>query len=123
MISTNASSVFLLHNHLNRLGNKNLRSIQDVMCASKPAAEKFKSVCEDFPNIAILTKSATPGNIQLTFGHAVVGNKSLRGFVVSFALAGDLSSPSVISLKIKIAFDVYSDKIRLQIVIDFDRLR
>ena len=64
MISTNTLSVFLLHNHLSGLGNKNLRSIQDVMRASKLAAEKFKRVCKDFPNIAILTKSSTSGKIH-----------------------------------------------------------
>ena len=42
------------------------------MHASEPAAEKYKRVCEDFPNLAILTKSATPGKIQVTFGHATV---------------------------------------------------
>ena len=85
------------------------------MCASKPAVEKFKRVCEDFPNLAILTKSATPGEIQLTFGHSAVGNKSLGKSVVAFALVGDLSSPSVISLKIEIAFAADSDKICLPI--------
>ena len=115
MITTNALSVFLLHHHLNGLGNKNLYSIQDVMCASEPAAVKFKRVCEDFPNLAIFTKSATLGDIQLMFDHAAVGNKSLGESVVSFALTSDLSSPSVISLKIEIAFAAYGNKIRLPI--------
>ena len=84
MISTNALSVFLLHHHLNGLGNKNLCSIQYVIRASEPATEKFKRVCEDFPNIAILTKSSTPDKIQLTFGNAAIGNKSLREYVVDF---------------------------------------
>ena len=115
MISTNALSVFILHHHLNGIGNKNLCSVQYVMRASKPAAKKYKRVCEYFPNIAILTKSATPGKIQLTFGHVSVGNKSLGESVVAFALAGDLSSPSVISLKIEISFAADGDKIRLPI--------
>ena len=75
----------------NGIGNKNLRSIQDVMRASKPAMDKFKRFCKDCPNLAILTKSATPGEIQLMFGHAAVGNKSLGEFVVAFVLTGDLS--------------------------------
>ena len=66
------------------------------MRASELAAEKYKGVCEDFPNLAILTKRATPGKVRLTFVHTVVGDKSLRESVVFFALAGDLSSPSVI---------------------------
>ena len=74
------------------------------MRASDPAADKFKNVCEDFTNLAILTMSSTPGEIQLTFGHAAVGNKSLGESVVAFALAVDISSPSVIPFKIDIAF-------------------
>ena len=115
MISTNALSLFLLRNYLNGIGNKNLRSIQDVMRASESAAEKFKRVCKDFPNLAILAKSSTPGKIQLTFGHAAVGNKSLGESLVSFALVGDLRSPSVIFFKIEIAFATNSDKICLPI--------
>ena len=71
------------------------------MRASEPATKKkYKRVCEYLPNLVILTKSATPGEIQLTFGHTAVGNKSLGESVVAFTLACDLSSPSVISLKI-----------------------
>ena len=116
MISTNALSVVLLHHYLNRLGNKNISLIQDVMRASEPAAEKFKRVCEVFPNLAILTKSYTPGKIQLTFGHAAIRNKSLGEFVVAFALAGNLSSPSLISFKTDIAFAADGDNIRLPIL-------
>ena len=115
MISTNTLSVFLLHHHLNGLGKENLCSVQEVMRASEPASDKFKNVCEDFPNLAILTKSSTPGEIQLTFGHAVIGNKSLGEPVVAFALAGDLSSPSVISFNIEIAFATDGEKIHLPI--------
>ena len=86
MISSNALSVFLIHHPLNGLGNESLRSVQEVMRASEPAADKYKNVCEDFPNLGILTKSSTPGEIQLTFGHAAVGSKSMGEFVVAFAL-------------------------------------
>ena len=100
MISTNALSVFILHHHLNRLKKNNFCSIQDVMSTSEPATEKYKRVCEDFPNLTILTKSAMLGNIQLMFGHVAVGNKSLGESVVAFVLESDLSSPYVIFLKI-----------------------
>ena len=93
--------MFILHHHLNGPGNKNLRFIQDVVRARDPAAEKYKKVCEDFPNLAIFTKSATPGKIQLTSGHAAVGKKPLGVSVVALALAGDLRSPSVIYPKMK----------------------
>ena len=87
MISTNALSVFILRHHLNGLGNKNLCYFQDIMRVSDPSTKTFKRVCEDFPNIAILTKSVTPGEIQLMFGHAAVGNKYLWGSILAFALA------------------------------------
>ena len=51
MISSKALSVFLLHHPLNGLGNENLRSIQEAMRASEPAADKYKNICEDILNI------------------------------------------------------------------------
>ena len=79
MISTNALSVFILHHHINGLGKNNHRSIQEIMRTSEPAAEKYKKFCKDFTNIAILTKSATPGEVQLTFGHLTVEIITLGG--------------------------------------------
>ena len=64
MISTNAWSVFILHHHINGLVNNNLRSIQEIMRASELDAKKYNKVCEDFPNLAILTKSATLSKVQ-----------------------------------------------------------
>ena len=72
--------------------------------------EKFKDICTDFLNLAIMTKSSTPGEIQLTFGHSTVGNKSLGETLQAFALTGDLASPSVISFNLKIAFSPEGDK-------------
>ena len=77
MISTNTLSVLILHHHLNGLGNKNIRSIQEIIRVSEMSAKKYKRVYKDFPNLEILTMSATTGKVQLTFGHAVIGNKSL----------------------------------------------
>ena len=85
------------------------------MGASETTAEKLKNVCKDFPNVAILVKSSTPGEVQLTFVHTDVGNKSLGESVVTFALAGDLISPSLISVNTKIAFATDSKKICLLI--------
>ena len=115
MISTIALSVFILHHHLNGPEKKNLCSVQYVMRARDPVADKSKRVYKGFTNLAKLTKSSTPGKIQLTFGHAAVGIKSLGESVVAFALAGDLSSPSVISFNIEIAFAADGDNIRLLI--------
>ena len=63
------------------------------MRASKPADEKYKKVCEDFSNLTILTKSAIPGEVQLPFCHATVGNTYFGESVVDFALVGDIRSP------------------------------
>ena len=76
MLSTNALSVFILRHHQNGIYKKNLHWIQDIMRASEPAAEKYKKFCDDLHNLAILTKSARPGEVQLTSAHAIVGNKS-----------------------------------------------
>ena len=116
MISTNVLSVFLLHHHLNRPGNKNICSVQEVMRASQLEAEKLWNFCKDFPNVAILTKSSPPGEIQLTFSQAAVGNKSLGESIVAFALADDPSSPSIILFNIEIAFATDSKNICLLIV-------
>ena len=86
------------------------------MRASVLATEKLKNVCENFPNPAILTKSSTPGEVQLTFVHSTVGNKSLRESLQDFALTGDLGSPSVISFNLEIAFSPEGEKIRLPIM-------
>ena len=76
-ISSHALSAFLLHHPLNGLGNSNIRSVEEVMRASEPATEKYKNVYEYFPNLDILTKNSMSGEVQLKFGHATVGNKSL----------------------------------------------
>ena len=70
MISINTSSLFVFHHHQNRICNKNLRSIQEIMCTSEPVFDKYKKVCYDFTNLTILNKSVTPGKLQLAFVHA-----------------------------------------------------
>ena len=115
MIYTNTFSVFLLRHHLNGLRNENLCLVQEVMRAIELDADKYKNVYENYPNLAILAKSSTPGEIQLTFSHAAVGNNSMGESVVAFALSGDLSSPSVISFNIESAFATDGKNIRLPI--------
>ena len=61
-------------------------------------------------------KSSTPGEIQLTFGHSTVRNKSLGETLQAFALSGNLSSPSVIAFNLEIAFAPEEEKIRLLIM-------
>ena len=116
IISTNAISIFILHHHKNGTCNKNLCLIQEIMRTIKPAFEKYKNFATNFPNLAILTKSAMPGEVQLTFAHVSVGNKSLRGSVVAFTLAGSLNSPSSVSIGFNITFAMDDDKTCLPIV-------
>ena len=49
------------------------------------------------------------------FGHATVGNKSLGEYVLNFALSGDISSLSVVSINMDITFASDGNKIRLLI--------
>ena len=77
IISTHALSLFLLKNDQNGVFNRNLRSIQESMCSDKPTGSKFKQVCTYFPNIALLTKSAMPGEVQVTYAHTSIGNNGM----------------------------------------------
>ena len=104
MISSNSLCTFILHHDLNGLCDKNIRLIQYLMRTIKPANEKFKCMCEDFPNMAILTKSATPGKVQLTFAHVSVGNNYLGGSVTAFTLAVSVEALSVIYINSNIDF-------------------
>ena len=56
------------------------------MRSDDPYGSKLKRVCTDFPNLPVLVKSATPGDIQVKYAHASVGNKSLGKMVTAFAL-------------------------------------
>ena len=115
MLSNNTLSVFVLHHIQNGICNKNILLVQDIMCVSKPASKKYKKVCNDFPNLVILTKSATTGEVQLTFAHASVGKKSLRESVVTFSLSRSLHSTSIVSIDMVTAFAPDGDNIRLLI--------
>ena len=48
MLSTNTLSVFILHHHINVLCSKNIRSIQEIMRASEPAAKKYERFARIF---------------------------------------------------------------------------
>ena len=98
MISTNDLSIFLLRHNQNRVYDHNLRSIQGSMLSDRPYGYNFKRVCVDFPNPAILAKSATPGELQVVYVHASIGNKALGETVTAFALAGSLEAPTMVSI-------------------------
>ena len=78
-----------------------------------PAGTTFKRVYADFPNIALPTKSTTPGNIQDSFGRVFVWNRSLGETSTDFSLAGSLEYPKVVSIYSERAFASTCKKIRL----------
>ena len=100
MISTYALSLLLLKNDQNRVYETNLRLIQELMRSDEPSVAKFKLVYADLPNLALLTKSATPGEVQVTYAHESIGNKSLGKNVTSFALVELLEALNVVQLKL-----------------------
>ena len=110
MTSTSTLSVFIFHHHQNGICNKNFRSIQDIMHTSEPDFEKYKKVCDVLPNLTILTKSATSGEVQQTFSHTYVGNKRLGESVAEFTMAVSPDSPSVVLINININFVTDGDK-------------
>ena len=115
MINSNALSLFLLNHDQNGVFNHNLRSIQYLMRSDEPNGTKFKHVHADSTNIALLTKRATPGNIQVTFDHAPVGNKYFGETVTAFDITLSLESPVVVSINTKRAFDSAGEHIRLPV--------
>ena len=86
-----------------------------MMHSDKPARTKFKGVCVNFPNIALLAKSAMPGNIQVTFGHVSVGNKPLGQTVTIFFLVGYLKSLTVVYIGAERVFSRSIEKICLSV--------
>ena len=64
----------------------------------KMAVYKFKRVCAYFPNLALLTKIVIPREVQVTYPHVSVGNKSLGETVTTFALAVLLEAPTVVTI-------------------------
>ena len=79
------------------------------------AREKFKPVCEDLPNLAILTKSAIPGEFQLKFAYASIVNKPPGESVTALSLVGSLEAPEVVSINYNIAFANAGDKIKIPV--------
>ena len=114
-MSSNALSVFILRHDINVICNKNICLIQDIMRTSDPDGEKFKHICKYFPNMAILTKIATPGDVQLTFSHMSFGNKYLKESITAFALAVSLEAPKVASISVDITFAISGNKIRIPV--------
>ena len=84
-----------------RFATKNIRSIKYAMRSDDPAGSKFKRVCTDLPNTAVLIKIATPGDIQVT------------KTVTDFALVESLKVKTVVSIDFEPAFADDVKNIRL----------
>ena len=113
MISTNTLSIYILQQDQNDICDQNICSIQDAMRSDKPAGSKSKQVYTDLPNLEVLTNIATPGDIQVMYLHAYVGNKSLDETVTAFALAESLEAPTVVLIDIERSFAGDSERILL----------
>ena len=68
-----------------------------------------------FPNLSILTKSATPSKVQLNFAHTSVGNKPFGEYFTDFALIVLLEEPAAVSINDDIAFYNVKKYIRIPI--------
>ena len=66
------------------------------MCSNKPSGFSFKGLCIDFPNIALLTTSVTPGEVQVAYAHVSIGNKIFRKTVTAFSFAGLLETLTMV---------------------------
>ena len=84
-----------------------------MMRLDETASTKFKYVCADFPNLALIIKSSTLGEIQVTFGHTSIGNKYLEETGTAFALSISLEFPTVVSIDANCDFSSNGEKIRL----------
>ena len=71
------------------------------MCSDKPAGSKLNRVITDFPNLAVLTKSTTPGEIQAMYVHTSIRNKFFGEMVTNFVLEGSLEASTVVSIDIE----------------------
>ena len=83
------------------------------MRSDKPSRSKFKRISTNLPNLAILTKRATPGDIQATYIHTSVWNKSIGKNITHFALVLYLEAPTMVLIYIERAFAGNGEKISL----------
>ena len=81
------------------------------MCLDKLEVSKFKWVCTKLLDFALLTKTTKPGEVQVTYAHASVGNTPLRETVTAFTLVVSLETPSVATTDDECAFIGASNKI------------
>ena len=83
------------------------------MPLNEPAGSKFKRACIEFSNQAVLTKSATLGDIQITYVHASIGNKYIGKTVASFFLVVSLEASPVVLIDSKRGFSGDAKKIHI----------
>ena len=83
------------------------------MRSDDPASSKYKRVSTYLPNLVVITKSATPGEIHATYVHASVGNNSLGETFIAFALTGSIEAQPVVSINMDCAFAGNGENIRL----------
>ena len=82
---------------------------------SEPDSKKYKKVCRNLPNLAILSKSATSGEFQVNVSHVNIRKKSLGKNFTVFSLNGSPELLKFASINNEHAFDMSGDKICLPI--------
>ena len=90
-----------------------LRSIQELMRSDDPGVYNIKWLWTELPNLALLTNSETHREVQVTYVHASVGNKSLGETVTAFTLSESLKSLTAVTIDAERAFAGNGEKIRL----------
>ena len=101
MISTNALPLFLPKHYQNGVCEHNLRSIKESIHSDEPDVSKLKRVCADFPDIMLLTKSATHRKSKVIYAHTSIGNNSIGETVTTFALVVFLKAPNLVMIDVE----------------------
>ena len=101
MISTNALPLFLPKHYQNGVCEHNIRSIKELIHSDEPDVSKLKRVCADFPDIMLLTKSATHRKSKVIYAHTSIGNKSIGETVTTFALVVFLKAPNLVMIDVE----------------------
>ena len=101
---------------MNKVLNHNIRLIQYLMRSDKSDGTNFKRVCIDFTNLALITKSAKPGDIQVNFDHASAGKPPPGETVNAFDLVVYLESLTLVSIDAKRTLVSAAKKIHIPVM-------
>ena len=110
---TNNLPLFIHKQNQNGVCVRNICLIQESMHSAKPSVSKFKRVCADSPNLTLITKSATPGEVQVIYMHASIGTSPLKKPWPLYSWWDHLNASSVVMINDERAFVGAGNKICL----------